>query len=333
MKEAFFYKKLEEGKVKCLLCPHECVIREGKRGICGVKENRGGILYSLVYGKLVSENLDPIEKKPLFHFLPGTFTYSIATVGCNMRCLHCQNYEISQFKRGIPPGIKRTPQEVVDMALRWRAKSISYTYTEPIIFFEFAYDTAKLAKERGLKNVFVTNGYANKEAWKEISPYLDAANIDLKSFSENFYRKVCGAKLSPVLESIKLLKSLGIWVEVTTLIIPTLNDSEKELREIAKFIYSVDKGIPWHVTAFYPTYKLMNLPPTSPETLFKAREIGREIGLKYVYVGNIFGGEGENTYCSNCGKLLIERRGFSVLRFNVQGGKCKYCGEKLEGVF
>ncbi len=333
MREAFFYETLKGEKIKCYLCPHNCVIEEGRRGICGVRENRKGILYSLVYGKLIAENLDPVEKKPLFHFLPGTFTYSIATVGCNLRCLHCQNSEISQFHGEVIPGKEITPQEALEVALGWGAKSISYTYTEPTIFFEFAYDLAKLAHGEGLKNIFVTNGYATKRAWEKISPYLDGVNIDLKSFREDFYRKICGGKLSPVLETIKLLKSLGIWIEITTLIIPTLNDSEKELEEISQFIVSLDSSIPWHVTAFYPHYKLINLPPTSPEILFKAREIGLKNGLKYVYVGNILGGEGENTYCSECGSLLIERKGFSIIKLALSAGKCKECGKELEGVF
>lgn len=333
MREAFFYEKLKDGKVKCHLCPHECTIGEGKRGICGVRENKNGILYSLNYGKLVAENLDPIEKKPLFHFLPGSLSYSIATVGCNLRCLHCQNSEISQFRAEIIPGKERTPQEALEIALNYGAKSISYTYTEPTIFFEFAYELAKLAHNKGLKNNFVTNGYANREAWEKIAPYLGGANIDLKSFRDNFYRKICGAQLKPVLESITLLKALGVWIEVTTLIIPTLNDSEEELRDIARFIASLDKSIPWHVTAFYPHYKLTQFPPTPATKLFRAREIGLEEGLKYVYVGNILGGEGENTYCSGCGSLLIRRRGFSVAKLALTEGKCRKCGKVLEGVF
>ena len=333
MREAFFYEKLKDSRVKCHLCPHGCIIGGGKRGICGVRENKNGVLYSLNYGKLIAENLDPIEKKPLFHFLPGSLSYSIATVGCNLRCLHCQNAEISQFRAEIIPGKERTPQEALAIALNYGAESISYTYTEPTIFFEFAYELAKIAHAKGLKNNFVTNGYATREAWEKIAPYLDGANIDLKSFRDDFYRKICGAQLTPVLESITLLRSLGIWIEVTTLIIPTLNDSEKELRDIARFIASLDNSIPWHVTAFYPHHKLTQLPPTSAKKLFRAREIGLEEGLNYVYVGNILGGEGENTYCNGCGSLLIRRRGFSVTKLALSQGKCRKCGKALEGVF
>jgi len=333
MKEALFYEKGEDGKVRCLLCPHHCLIPQGGRGVCGVRENQEGKLYSLVYGKLIAENLDPIEKKPIFHLYPASTSYSIATVGCNLRCLHCQNWEISQWKQGDIPGRERTPEEVVDMALRWGARSISYTYTEPVIFMEFALDTAKIAKEKGLKNIFVTNGYAEKRTWEKILPYLDAANIDLKSFSEDFYREICGGRLSPVLESIKFLKVNGVWVEVTTLIIPTKNDSLEELEKIADFILSVSDEIPWHITAFYPAYRMLDLPPTPSSILRKTREMALRKGLKFVYTGNIPGEEGENTYCPSCGKLIIGRYGFRVTEINIKEGRCKFCNAKIPGIF
>jgi len=334
MKEAYLYERLEGKRVRCNLCNHRCVIGEGKRGRCHVRENRGGILYTLVYERLISANVDPIEKKPFFHFLPASKAFSIATVGCNFRCLHCQNYTISQMPRdeGRIVGEKVPPQEIVESALRTGCKTISYTYTEPTIFFEYAYDTAKIAKDRGVKNTFVTNGYMTPEALEMIAPYLDGANVDLKSFQDKFYREVCGAHLDPVLETIRRMKALGIWVEVTTLIIPTLNDSEEELRRIAKFIRSVGPEIPWHVTAFHPDYTMLDKPPTPASTLRRAREIGLEEGLRYVYSGNMPGEEGENTYCWSCHKLLIRRWGFQVLENHIEDGRCPYCGASIDGV-
>ncbi len=334
MKEAYLYEKSEGGKVRCNLCSHRCLIAPGKKGICHVRENREGVLYSLVYGRLISANVDPIEKKPLFHFYPGSRSFSVATVGCNFRCLHCQNYEISQMPadEGRIVGERVSPQEIVSMAERNRCESISYTYTEPTIFFEYAHDTARIAHERGIKNAFVTNGYMTPEAIEMIAPYLDAANVDLKSFRESFYREVCKARLGPVLEGIKKMKEEGIWVEVTTLIIPTLNDSEEELREIARFILSVGQDVPWHVTAFYPAYRMWDKPRTPVETLRRAREIGLEEGLRYVYSGNVPGEEGENTFCHNCHRVVIRRWGFQVLERNLKDGRCSFCGAKIDGV-
>jgi pyruvate formate lyase activating enzyme len=278
--------------------------------------------------------VDPIEKKPLFHFLPGSRAYSIATVGCNFSCLNCQNYDISQIPKPRKPvlGDEVTPEEIVEAAKSLNCKSIAYTYTEPTIFFEYAYETAKLAKKEGIKNVFVSNGYISEEALKMMAPYLDANNIDLKSFSDDFYRKVCGARLDPVLETIRLHKELGIWIEITTLIIPSLNDSEENFRKIAEFIKNLDECIPWHVTRFHPAYRLIDLPPTPVSILDKARNIGLEAGLKFVYQGNI-PGKGENTYCPNCGKLLIERYGYVVKLNKITGSRCPYCGAHISGVW
>jgi pyruvate formate lyase activating enzyme len=334
LKEAMFYEKLEGNAVHCYLCSHHCRISEGKRGICSVRENINGTLYTLVYGKLIASAVDPIEKKPLFHFLPGSRAYSVATVGCNFRCLNCQNYDISQMpkpQRQVP-GEHVTPEEVVEAAKLYKCESIAYTYNEPTIFFEYAYDIAKLAKKEGIKNVFVSNGYTTQEALRVIAPYLDANNIDLKSFSDDFYRKVCGARLEPVLDCIRLHKKLGIWIEITTLVIPSLNDSEENFRKIAEFIRDLDPGIPWHVSRFHPDYKLLDLPPTPVETLDRARKIGLEAGLKYVYQGNV-PGEGENTNCPSCGRLLIERRGYEVTRYSVKDGKCPHCGANIDGVW
>lgn len=334
MKEAMFYEKGEDGKVRCFLCNHHCTIHDGKRGLCGVRENRGGILYSLVYGKVISMNVDPIEKKPLFHFLPSSTSFSIATVGCNFHCMHCQNFEISQYPKdhtGIP-GYDVTPEEIVDGAVKNGCESISYTYTEPTIFFEFAYECAKLARSKGIRNVFVSNGYTSPEATRVIAPYLDGNNIDLKG-DDAFYKKLCGARVEPVKETIRLMKELGVWVEVTTLIIPDYNDSENGLRDIAQFLVSIDPGIPWHVTQFYPTYKLTDKPRTPVQTLRRAREIGFEAGLKYVYEGNVPGEGGENTYCPQCKELLIARFGFSIRALRIEQGTCRKCGYRLEGVW
>lgn len=288
-KEAMFYESLKEGKVHCYLCAHHCRIAPEKFGCCGVRQNIEGKLYTLIYSEAVASNVDPIEKKPLYHFLPGSKTFSIATVGCNFRCGFCQNWQISQiFKRDKnQQGRKLIPEKVVEEAKRSHCQSISYTYTEPTIFFEYAYDTARLARQAGLKNVFVTNGYISKEALEAIGPYLDAINVDLKSFREEFYLKNCKAHLQPVLETINLVKSLNIWMEITTLIIPGENDSFSELIDLAEFIANVGKEIPWHISRFHPDYQFVKQKITSIEILKKAEELGREAGLSHVYIGNV----------------------------------------------
>jgi len=328
------WEKMDGGRVHCYLCSHHCKISDGKRGICAVRQNKDGILYTLVYDKVIARHVDPIEKKPLFHFHPGSQSYSIATPGCNFRCLHCQNADISQMPTDVKAimGEAVLPEDIVRAALKHNCKSISYTYTEPTIFFELAYDTARLAHEAGLKNVFVTNGYITKEALTEIRPYLDAANIDLKGFQPEFYRKVCGAKLEHVLDAIRLYHEFGIWIELTTLIIPGHNDGEEELRDIARFIASVDPDIPWHVTQFHPTYKLLDLPRTPVETLRKARKVGLSEGIRYVYEGNVPGEGGENTYCHECGETLIARFGYILSQYRVDGGRCGKCGAQIPGV-
>jgi pyruvate formate lyase activating enzyme len=336
MHVARFFNKLGDDKVKCHLCAHQCTIDPGKRGICAVRENRAGRLYSLVYGRIISGNADPIEKKPLFHFLPGTRSYSIATVGCNLQCQHCQNYDISQYPRRHEsdiPGKNLTPAQVVAKALASRSASIAYTYTEPTIFAEFAQDTAKLARKKGLRNVFVSNGFMTEASATAMAVVLDGDNIDLKSFSDVFYRKVCKAKLQPVLNTITRMKALGVWVEVTTLLIPGLNDSDAELRDIAQFLHATGPEIPWHVTAFYPTYKMLDRPPTPLATLRRAREIGLAAGLHYVYTGNIPGDQGENTFCPGCNRLLIERSGFVVRQNRIADGACPDCGARIDGVW
>ncbi|MBI5077260.1 AmmeMemoRadiSam system radical SAM enzyme [Candidatus Falkowbacteria bacterium] len=289
MKEAMLYQKENGKSVRCIACEHRCLIADGQTGICRVRENENGALFSLVYGKLIAEHIDPIEKKPLFHFLPETQTYSIATIGCNFSCVHCQNADISQFARDERggnrsiPGKDVKPAEVVSAAIKNNCPSISYTYTEPTIFVEFAFDTMKLARQKGLKNVWVSNGYFSKETFDIIEPYLDAINVDLKFFRDETYVKICGAHLNPVIENIKKLADSGIHQEITTLVIPGLNDSAEELTDIAQFLVRIDKKIPWHVSAFHPSYKLTRPSPTPRSTLDKARSIGKSAGLVYVY--------------------------------------------------
>ena len=335
MHEAMFYTLQANNKVRCRLCQHFCVIADGQSGLCGVRENKAGILYSLVYGQSVATGIDPIEKKPLFHLQPGTSSFSIATVGCNFKCRHCQNWEIAQYPRmheGVIPGKELSPELIVKQAQAAGCSSISYTYTEPTIFFEYAFATAKLAHQAGLKNVFVTNGYTSAEALQTIAPYLDAANVDLKSFSEDFYHRVCGAKLQPVLDCISLYRELGVWVEVTTLIIPGYNDDPDELKRIADFIVSLGVEIPWHVSAFYPTYELIDAPRTSSSILRRARQIGIDAGLRYVYEGNNPGEQGENTSCYNCGALLIERVGYAIRKNRIELGQCPSCFIEIDGI-
>ncbi len=334
MHEAMFYESFENASVCCNLCNHRCIIQEGKRGVCGVRENRNGTLYSLVYGKVITEHTDPIEKKPLFHFLPGSRAYSIGTVGCNFHCRHCQNFDISQYPHehgGLIIGQDRTPEQIVAAAKAAACDTIAYTYNEPTVCYEFAHDTMTLAQKEGIKNIFVSNGYMNNEVAYHISPYLDAINIDLKSFSDKSYKQVCGARLEPVLGAIKLMKALGVWVEVTTLIIPDLNDQEEKLREIACFVKDIGPEVPWHVTRFYPAYKYSDRPPTPVAMLRQAREIGLQEGLRYVYEGNVPGEVGENTHCYNCGALVIERHGLAFLRNRLEDGKCPNCGVRIDG--
>jgi pyruvate formate lyase activating enzyme len=331
MKEAMLYEKLEESQVQCALCAHRCLIKPGRLGICGVRENRDGTLYSLVYAQAVSANVDPIEKKPLYHFLPGTRAFSIATVGCNFRCAFCQNADISQASKGggwERWGQELPPEKVVDLAQKYRCASIAYTYTEPTIFFEYAYDTAQIATERGIKNVFVTNGYMTEEALRKIEPYLDAANVDLKGFTDEFYRRICGAQLQPVLDSIRLMHQMGVLVEVTTLIVPGHNDGDEELRQIARFLADISLDLPWHISRFVPHYKMTDVPPTPVGTLHRAAEIGYETGLRYVYAGNVPGDQYENTYCPDCKEIAIQRFGYHT-QIKLDGNRCKNCGYPL----
>lgn len=332
--EASLYTRKEEGGVACGLCSHHCSIAPGKYGICRVRENVAGTLYTHSYGMLIARHVDPVEKKPLYHFQPGSLSYSIAAMGCNFQCGFCQNWEISQVSEARRLGLesmKAEPRPVVEAALRSGCRSISYTYTEPTIFFEFARDAGIMAREAGLRNVFVTNGFMTAEALDEARPFLDAANVDLKSFRDDFYRRVCKGRLDPVLKSIAQMRENQVWVEVTTLIVPGLNDSTEELKGIAGFLAGLDADIPWHISRFHPQYRMGDIESTPMETLDRAYRIGKEAGLRFVYQGNV-SGRGNHTYCYNCNRLLVERAVFNVRRNETKDGKCPDCGSPIAGV-
>ncbi|NOY15178.1 MAG: AmmeMemoRadiSam system radical SAM enzyme [bacterium] len=354
MKLAKLYKPIKDKTVQCQACRWYCAIPQNQYGVCGVRKNIKGKLYLLVYGKAVGMHLDPIEKKPLFHFLPGTIALSFGTVGCSFGCLFCQNHFQSQPTRQIrysPIPLKQKdklikqvinqqsqnfpPAKIVDLALKTKARSIAYTYNEPTIFIEYAYDTAKLAKKHGLYNLFVSNGFESKESLELITPYLDAINIDLKSFNPNFYKKIVKGRLDYVLDNIKHMHKKGIHLEITTLIIPNHNDSPEELTQIAQFIKSIDPDIPWHITAFYPAYKMLDTPPTPPETLLTAWQIGKKIGLNYVYIGNILDPQHSSTYCPKCNSLLIYRSGWDtqIIDLDPTTGTCHHCHHPIKGIW
>jgi len=333
MKEAMLYEKLSKGRVRCHLCAHGCVIEEGRLGVCRVRQNVNGTLYTLVYGRTVSQNVDPVEKKPLYHFYPGSRAYSIATPGCNFRCPWCQNADIAQMprERGLIAGNEATPEQIVADARATDSRSIAYTYTEPTVFFEYAYDTARLAHAAGMANIYVTNGYMTEEMLETFHPYLDAANVDVKAFRKETYRRYVRAGLQPVLDNMKTMKRLGIWLEVTTLVIPDLNDDPAELRDVAQFIArELGPETPWHISRFFPTYKMTDRPPTSVETLRRARQIGLGEGLRYVYLGNVDGES--NTTCHQCGQMLIRRHGYAIAENHVSDGYCPTCGASVGGV-
>jgi pyruvate formate lyase activating enzyme len=333
MKEVYLYEKLADKNTRCKNCSHYCVIAPGQRGICGVRQNIEGSLFALNYGRAVSVQIDPIEKKPLFHFLPGTQTLSFATAGCNFTCLNCQNFGISQDPKKFSeiPGEDLPPQELVAIAKEYKTPSISYTYVEPTIFSEYALDTMKLARKARLRNIWVSNGFMSAESREMILPYLDANNIDIKSFSDEFYQKNCGGRLQPVLDTAIAMKKAGVWLEITTLVIPTLSDDKKNLQAIADFIAKdLGKGTPWHVTQFSGmiSWKLQHLPDTSVDALKIAYQIGKEAGLKYVYTGNIPGMASDNTFCPKCQALCVVRDGYDIQRRDLNG-KCPACGEFL----
>jgi len=335
MHEAMLYDRLTNGRVRCRVCSHGCVIEPGARGICAVRENVDGTLTSLVYGRLIARDVDPIEKKPLYHFYPGTRAYSIASVGCNFTCLNCQNHYISQYPRehaGRIVGDRIPAEDVVSDAVANGCHSIAYTYTEPTIAIEYVLDVMRFAKDEGLSNAWVSNGYFTEEALAVVAPYLDAVNVDLKGISDRVYREIAGGNVRPVLDTIERLTEAGIWVEVTTLVIPDVNDAPDELRWTAEAIVGISPRIPWHVSRFFPAYRLVDRPPTPVDTLERAFRIGREAGLRYVYLGNV-PGEGEETRCAECGGRLIQRSGYRIRENRMSEGACPDCGTPVDGVW
>jgi len=333
LKEAVLYEPAADGKVQCNLCNHRCTISTDNRGLCNVRQNIDGKLYSLNYHKLCAANADPIEKKPLFHFQPGSRAFSIAAQGCNFKCEFCQNWQISQVEGNSIEGQAIEPSRLVDFAIREKCKSMAYTYTEPTVFMELAADCAKIAKQKGLANIFVSNGYMTKDAIDFAKDWLDAVNVDLKSFSDDYYKRLCKASVAPVFQTIDYIANhTNIWMEITTLIVPGENDSQQELKQIAEFIFNTcGADTPWHISRFYPQYKHTQASPTPLSTLQTAYNIAKSVGLRYVYIGNLRTQKGENTYCPKCGQLVIEREGFYVIQNRVSKQECPDCGEKIAG--
>jgi pyruvate formate lyase activating enzyme len=337
-KEAYLAKPLSGDTVQCQACEHFCAVKPGESGKCGVRRNIDGTLYLVVYGEAIAVHVDPVEKKPLFHFMPGGDILSIGTYGCNFRCPFCQNWQMSQASdvddRRDYLGQPATPDNLVATCLKNDIPMIAYTYNEPTVFFEYTYDTAKLAHEKGIKNVYVSNGYMSRAALDMIEPYLDGINVDLKAFTEDFYREQCGGRLEPVKRNIAhMVRETGIWVEITTLLIPGLNDSDEELKAMAAWLAEVDPELVWHVTAFHPDYQMQDRPRTAQRDLARAYEIGKEAGLHYVYVGNVIDADRESTCCPECGEKLIQRHWYSVRELWCERGTCPKCGHAIAGVW
>jgi pyruvate formate lyase activating enzyme len=335
--ESWLVRPLKDDVVQCRVCEHFCVLEPDAWGKCGVRVNREGAIYSTVYGQAIAAHVDPIEKKPLFHFLPGTSALSIGTYGCNMRCRWCQNWHISQTREVEAQrdlGEVLPPEGLVESCLRRDIPCIAYTYNEPTVFFEYTHDTAKLAHAQGIKNVYVSNGFMSEETLEAITPYLDGINVDLKGFDDDLYRTDSDARLAPVKRNIAhIARETDIWIEVTTLLIPGLNDSDEELRALATWLAEIDPDLPWHVTAFYPTYKMQDRPRTPPSALQRAHQIGEEVGLRYVYVGNILDPDRENTYCPRCHTLLIKRWGYRTRTYWTTPGECPTCDTVISGLW
>jgi pyruvate formate lyase activating enzyme len=330
--EAILWEPLPGKRVRCNACAHRCEIGEGQYGICGTRKNREGKLFTNVYERPLAVHVDPIEKKPLFHFLPGSLALSLGTAGCNFYCAFCQNDDISQLRGEAVYGYEAGCRQLVDTAVEQGCKSIAYTYNEPVVFIEYVLDTAQLAHRQGLKNVYISNGFETEETFQLLAGNIDAMNIDLKAFTERFYKTLCKGRLQPVLENIRRAVEMGIWVEVTTLLIPGENDSEAEIREIARFLVSVSNDIPWHISRFFPAYQMRNKPPTDLSVIQRAYEIGREEGLHYVYTGNVpF--ESNTTFCPHCGEDLIVRQAYRLEKMEVENGRCPRCGTEIAGVF
>ncbi|MCD4774130.1 MAG: AmmeMemoRadiSam system radical SAM enzyme [Bacteroidales bacterium] len=332
-KEALYYIETPKG-IKCRLCPHACFLKEGETGDCRTRIALENKLYTIVYGNPCAIHVDPIEKKPLYHFLPESRAFSVATAGCNLACLNCQNWQISQSSPKETTNYDLMPDKLVEKAKSYKCKSIAYTYSEPIVFYEYMYDSAKIAHANNIKNIFVSAGYIKEKPLRNLSKYIDAANIDLKSFSNDIYEMLNGGTLQPVLNTLKILKEENVWLEITNLIVPSWTDNMDMIKKMCDWLY--DNGFadcPLHFSRFSPTYKLTQLPYTSATTLKKARKIAIDAGLKYVYIGNIVGSKAENTYCPNCGEVLIERKGFRIIKNSIKNNKCSFCGEKIAGVW
>lgn len=333
-KEALFYDRLGRTDVVCKLCPRSCVLSDGQIGFCRARKNLGGRLYSLGYGRPCAIHVDPIEKKPFFHVLPGTTSLSIASAGCNLRCKFCQNWQISQFSPLETENFRASPEEIVSLALREGSDSIAYTYTEPTNFYEYVWDVSRLARSKGLMNVAHSNGYINPEPLRGLLQYLDAINVDLKAFDPVFYREVCEGELSPVLSTLSMIKRKKVWLEITNLVIPGRNDDMAKIGEMCRWIVKyLGPETPVHFSRFYPMYRMTTLPPTPVSTLEKARHVALEAGLKFVYIGNVPGHPAESTFCPSCGRVLIKRAGYNILSFDLKNGACKSCGRKIEGLW
>ena len=333
-KEALHYKKIDKETIMCLLCPHQCVLKDGQRSFCKVREPKDGKLYTLVYELPCSVHEDPIEKKPIYHMLPGSKSFSIATAGCNLRCKFCQNWQISQEYPENTSNKYLSCENVVKLAKKYNCRSIAYTYSEPTVFYEYMVDTAKIARMNGIKNIWVTAGFINPAPLEGLCDVIDAANIDLKGFSDKYLKEVCGERLKPLLEAIKLTKERGVWVEITNLVVPTLNDDPNMIKDMCLWIKeNLGADTPLHFSRFWPMYKLKNLPPTPLKTLKTAENIARNAGLHFVYIGNVPEDPGNNTYCPSCKKVLIHRVGYFVLENNIANSKCKFCGSRIAGIW
>ncbi len=330
-----FFEQLPNKKIKCKICPRECVVGDRERGFCGSRENRGGVYYTLVYGRAAAVNIDPIEKKPLFHFYPGSAAFSIGTAGCNMDCKDCQNWELSQRRpEQIPRNADLPPTKLVSVAKKYHAPVLAYTYTEPVTFYEYMYDSAKLGRSHGLKSVMISNGYIQHDPMKKVCQVLDAVKVDLKSFRNDFYVKYCRGTLQPVLETIKLVHRLGKWLELVYLVLPTLNDKSSEIAEMCRWIKrNLGPDVPLHFSRFNPAYQLKNLPPTPYRTLERVRRVAQQEGLRYVYIGNVPGEDAASTICPQCKRKVVRRNGFEVLSMDIVNGKCRFCGHKIPGLW
>jgi pyruvate formate lyase activating enzyme len=332
--EAKYYRKLEHKEIECELCPRECRVGDRERGYCGCRENQGGTYYTLVHSRPCSAHVDPIEKKPLFHFLPGTQAFSIATAGCNLNCKFCQNWEISQVRPEQVTAYDLPPEDVAAYAVQSGCKTIAYTYSEPIVFYEYMLDCAVAGHKRGVRSVVITAGYIKHDPWLELIREVDAIKVDFKAFTEEFYQDVCSGKLKPIMDALVDLAESNIWYELVYLIIPTLNDDLSDIRRMSKWmIKELGRDVPIHFTRFGPRYLLKNLPPTPVSTLEKAREIAQEEGMNFVYIGNVPGHKGEHTYCPDCKQVLIERVGYRIIQTNLKDGKCRFCGKAIPGVW